>query len=171
MRAAAVGSLARLGRLAPPDLATALADEAPEVRRRAAQEAGRLGRPGAAETVEALCRSTADGDPLVAEMAAWALGEIGTAAAVEPLSSMARRHPDVRCREAAVAALGALGADGIAGGLPAILGALEDRPTIRRRAVVALASFDGPEVDMALQRSLEDRDWQVRQAAETLLGA
>ena len=28
----------------------------------------------------------------------------------------------------------------------------------------------GPEVDAALQRALTDRDWQVRQAAEDLLG-
>jgi hypothetical protein len=35
--------------------------------------------------------------------------------------------------------------------------------------VIALAAFEGPEVDAALRRALEDRDWQVRQAAEDLL--
>jgi len=40
---------------------------------------------------------------------------------------------------------------------------------VRRRAVLALAPFDGPEVDEALRTALEDRDWQVRQAAEDLL--
>jgi hypothetical protein len=35
--------------------------------------------------------------------------------------------------------------------------------------VLALAPFDGDEVDAALQRALDDRDWQVRQAAEDLL--
>jgi hypothetical protein len=34
--------------------------------------------------------------------------------------------------------------------------------------VIALAPFAGPEVDAALARALEDRDWQVRQAAEDL---
>ena len=72
-------------------------------------------------------------------------------------------HEDPLCREAAVAALGAIGDPG---GLPAILAATTDRPAVRRRAVLALAPFDGPEVDAALARALEDRDWQVRQAAE-----
>jgi hypothetical protein len=35
---------------------------------------------------------------------------------------------------------------------------------------VALAGFDGPEVDAALAKAANDRDWQVRQAAEDLLG-
>jgi HEAT repeat protein len=47
--------------------------------------------------------------------------------------------------------------------------AASDRPAVRRRAVVALAAFDGPEVDAALRTALRDRDWQVRQAAEDLL--
>ena len=54
-------------------------------------------------------------------------------------------------------------------GLPAVLAALEDKPAIRRRAAVALAAFEGPEVEAALRRCLEDRDWQVRQVAEDLL--
>jgi len=48
--------------------------------------------------------------------------------------------------------------------------ALEDKPAVRRRATIALAAFDDPRVDVALRRCLEDRDWQVRQAAEDLLG-
>ena len=70
-------------------------------------------------------------------------------------------------REAAVAALGAIGDDR---GLKAILTACNDKPAVRRRAVLALAPFDGPEVKTALEAALEDRDWQVRQAAEDLLG-
>jgi hypothetical protein len=34
--------------------------------------------------------------------------------------------------------------------------------------VLALAPFEGAEVDAALTRALSDRDWQVRQAAEVL---
>jgi HEAT repeat protein len=41
---------------------------------------------------------------------------------------------------------------------------------IRRRAVIALAAFDDPRVEDAWRRCLEDRDWQVRQAAEDLSG-
>jgi HEAT repeat protein len=87
-------------------------------------------------------------------------------AGVGPLAGVAQHHNDPRCREAAIAALGALGhPDGWA----AVLGGLDDRPPVRRRAVVALAGFSGPDVDAALERARTDRDWQVRQAAEALL--
>jgi HEAT repeat protein len=76
-----------------------------------------------------------------------------------------RDHADALVREAAVAALGARGT-----GLATILHACDDRPAVRRRAVLALAPFEGPEVTAALTRALADRDWQVRQAAEDLLG-
>jgi len=71
-------------------------------------------------------------------------------------------------REAAVAALGARGDERT---LPVVLRACDDKPAVRRRAVLALAAFEGPEVEARLQRALTDRDWQVRQAAEDLLGA
>ena len=81
------------------------------------------------------------------------------------LVALATDHADALVRESAVAALGALG-DPI--GLPAILAATCDKPAVRRRAVIALAPFDGPEVDAALAAAAGDRDWQVRQAAEDL---
>jgi HEAT repeat protein len=68
-------------------------------------------------------------------------------------------------REAAVAAIGALGDRR---GLDAILAACEDRPAVRRRAVLALAPFEGRQVRAALERAKADPDWQVRQAAEDL---
>ena len=49
-------------------------------------------------------------------------------------------------REAAVAALGAIGDDR---GLDAILAATGDKPAIRRRAVLALAPFVAPDHDRA----------------------
>ena len=109
-----------------------------------------------------------DDDHRVVETAAWAAGEqvpppAGTVAA---LIEVAGTHADALCREAAVAALGALGDPA---GLPAILAAADDKPAVRRRAVLALAPFDGPEVEAVLRRALDDRDWQVRQAAEDLL--
>lgn len=110
-----------------------------------------------------------DADPSVVEVAAWASGERGPEAggeAVPDLVRIATGHEDALCREAAVAALGAIGH---ADGLPAILAATTDRPAVRRRAIIALAPFEGPEVDEALRRALTDRDWQVRQAAEDLL--
>ena len=150
VRATALGALARLGQAGAGDVAIALADPSPEVRRRACQLA--IGVAGV-DIVPALD----DDDPGVVEVAAWALGERAEAAgdAVARLSAVATDHADPLCREAAVAALGAIGDER---GLPAI----------RRRAVIALAAFEGPEVDAALEAALSDRDWQVRQAAEDL---
>jgi len=101
------------------------------------------------------------------EVAAWGSGERSPAepGAVARLSELATGHEDALVREAAVAALGAIGDPA---GLPAILAATTDKATVRRRAVIALAPFDGPEVDAALAAALTDRDWQVRQSAEDL---
>jgi HEAT repeat protein len=108
----------------------------------------------------------ADDDPSVVEAACFAVGEVRDTRAVGELCRIASGHDDSLCRESAVAALGAIGDPA---GLASILAGLDDRPPIRRRAVIALAPFDGPEVKAALQRALGDRDWQVRQAAEDQL--
>jgi HEAT repeat protein len=161
VRATALGALGRMGQAGDLEVRAALADPSPEVRRRACQVAV------AVDNVD-LVTMLGDGDARVVEMAAWALGERGEGAggaAVDRLSTVAAGHEDPLCREAAVAALGAIGDEG---GLAAILGATRDRPAIRRRAVIALAPFSGPEVDAALTAALDDRDWQVRQAAEDL---
>jgi HEAT repeat protein len=161
VRATALGALARAGALRLPDVERALVDADPGVRRRACEEA-------AAVDVD-LVPMLDDVDRSVVEATAWALGERGAegADAVDALAAVARDHDDPLCREAAVAALGAIGDRR---GLDAVLAAASgDRPAIRRRAVVALAAFDGPDVDAALRAALEDRDWQVRQAAEDLL--
>ncbi|HLH29517.1 MAG TPA: HEAT repeat domain-containing protein [Acidimicrobiales bacterium] len=162
MRSAAIGALERLGALEDSEVAAALRDPDPGVRRRACEAAAR--RPGV-DCTSAL----ADPDAGVVEAAAWAAGERGDRAAVAPLVELSRPasgHPDPLCREAAVAALGAIGDEA---GLPAVLAALDDKPAIRRRAALSLAPFAGPEVDAALERCRGDRDWQVRQVAEDLL--
>lgn len=166
VRATVLGALERCGGLTTDDLSAALRDPAPEVRRRAAELVG--GRPGD-EAGLSLLPALGDADPSVAEMAAWACGERTPPepGVIGPLSLIATDHDDPLCREAAVAALGALGDEA---GLPAILAATHDRPAIRRRAVLALAPFDGDEVDAALAGALSDRDWQVRQAAQDLTG-
>lgn len=160
VRATALAALDRLGALPEGAIADGLNDPSPVVRRRAAELASRH------PSVDVLA-TLADPEPLVAEAAAFALGEHPPSErAVATLSDVVRDHADPLVREAAVAALGSLG---VRGGLPAILHATRDKPAIRRRAVLALAPFEGPEVDEALQAALEDRDWQVRQAAEDLL--
>ena len=159
VRGTALQALERLGVLTDVDLAAALADADPIVRRRACELAAT--HPGV--DLEPLL---ADRDAAVVEMAAWSLGEHGAPMAVDALARVTKDHPDALCREAAVAALGAIGDER---GVPAILAATGDKPAVRRRAVLALAPFEGPEVDAALRQALTDRDWQVRQAAEDLL--
>ncbi len=167
VQAAALGALARAGALTVTDVARALADGAPALRRRATDAALAVGGPGSRSTLfRALEVALGDPDPLVVVGAAWFLGERRVAAAVTLLAETASGHDDVRCREAAVAALGAIGN---LDGLPAVLAALDDKPTIRRRASVALAGFDDPRVEPALRRAAADKDWQVRQAAAELL--
>jgi HEAT repeat protein len=167
VRAAALGALARLGALTTDDVVLALADESPPVRRRAVDVALEVRGKGSRSALPAaLTRALADPDPLVAVGAAWFVGERRRAVAVPGLVALATSHDDARCREAAVAALGAIGDPA---GLDAVLAALADRPTVRRRATVALAGFDDPRVEPALRQAAEDRDWQVRQAADELL--
>lgn len=162
VRSTALGALDRLGRLTDGDLTDALGDPAPSVRRRASELAATRPRVP-------VVAGLADPDPSVVEMTAWSLGERGERSAVPALGQLAAPrtgHADPLCREAAVAALGAIGDPR---GLAAVLAALEDKPAVRRRAAAALAAFDGPLVEPALRRCLDDRDWQVRQVAEDLL--
>ena len=165
VRSAALGALARSGGLTAEDLVSAMADPSPRVRRRACEESARWSEPVPAALAGAVRRAAADPDPLVVESACWALGEHRDRKAVPVVARISSDHPDPRCREAAVAALGAIGDPS---GLPAVLGRLTDRPVVRRRAVVALAAFDDPEALRALEACRQDRDWQVRQAAEIL---
>ena len=162
VRSTALGALDRLGVLTDDDLTRTLSDPDPGVRRRAVELAATRPEVAVSELLD-------DPDPSVVEMTAWSLGErteVGAVGRLALLSADGAGHQDPLCREAAVAALGAIGDDA---GLPAVLAALDDKPAIRRRAAVALAAFEGPEVEAALHRCLDDRDWQVRQVAEDLL--
>jgi HEAT repeat protein len=163
VRATALGALARMKRLRSADVSAALHDPSPTVRRRGCDVTIAIPRMSLARVVQAL----ADTDAGVVEAACFALGERGTSsgAGVAALAAVATDHGDPLCREAAVAALGAIGHPA---GLAAILAATSDKPAVRRRAVLALAPFRGPEVDAALAVARTDRDWQVRQAAEDL---
>jgi HEAT repeat protein len=161
VRAAGLGALERIGVLDDALLTAALMDTDATVRRRAAELASR--HPDVS-----LLGALDDPDERVIEMAAFSCGEHerATADVVARLRTLAGDHRDPLVREAAVAALGAIGAPD---GLDAILhAATHDKPAVRRRAVIALAPFDGPEVDDAIARALTDRDWQVRQVAEDL---
>lgn len=159
-RELALGALERLGVLEDDRLARAMLDPAVNVRRRAAEL---LALHRDCDPLPLLD----DPDPGVVEVAAWACGEHETVsdAVLDRLIALTTEAQDPLVRESSAAALGAIGDER---GLPAILAACRDKPAVRRRAVLALAPFEGPEVDAALATALEDRDWQVRQAAEDL---
>jgi len=160
VRAAALQALDRAGALDDDRVVAAFADDDPGVRRLSAELAGR--RPGID-----IGRLLTDDDATVVEIAAWACGEQEQVDddTLARLVTLATDADDPLVREAAAAALGAIGD---IRGLPAILTACNDKPHIRRRAVLALAPFEGDEVEAAIDRALNDRDWQVRQAAEDL---
>jgi HEAT repeat protein len=167
VRAVAIAALVRnvARRTSAPVWRRVVNDPAPAVRRRAAEVAPVLGRSASCAALLALL---ADDDAWVAEAAAYAIGEhpAPTRRALEATANAATSHRDPLVREAAVAALGSQGDPDT---LPAVLAACDDRPAIRRRAVLALAAFDGPAVEARLRAALDDPDWQVRQAAEDLL--
>ena len=164
VREAALSALVRLG---PHDVEqridAALDDADPRVRARAAELATSQGVDPS--------RLLDDPDARVVEVACFACGEVpwealGLEAPVGRLAETATGHDDALCRESAAAALGAIGDPR---GLDAVLAACDDRVTVRRRATLALAAFDDPRADAMLERALDDKDWQVRQAAEDLL--
>ncbi|MCY4068526.1 MAG: hypothetical protein OXE79_05385 [Acidimicrobiaceae bacterium] len=172
VRCSALRALQRARDLAAAELHEALADPEPAVRL--------TGLELAAErddiAVEKIAALLDDEDSGVVEAAAWACGEKVSAghqqdrdsagATLAALSRLALQHRDLLCRESAIAALGAISDPA---GLPAILAGLDDKPEVRRRAVVALAPFEGPEVEAALHKAGSDRDRQVRAAAAELL--
>lgn len=161
IRALALGALQRLGGATHDTVSTALQDGDRDVRCRALEVAHASPDISIDDLLD-------DPDDLVVETCCWALGERpnSTAAIRGRLSEIAISHDVPICREAAIAALGALGEED---GLDAILHGMTDKPAVRRRAVLALAPFDGPQVAAALEHALSDRDRQVRQAAEDLL--
>jgi HEAT repeat protein len=160
IRELALGAMERLGALDDDRIGQMTDDPSIRVRRRLAELL-------AVHTAVDPTPLLHDDDPTVVEVAAWAMGERERVddAVLDRLISLATSADDPLVRESAAAALGAIG-DPL--GLPAILAACEDKPAVRRRAVLALAPFEGPEVEAAIDRALSDRDWQVRQSAEDL---
>ena len=165
VRAAALGALERMGLLTAAQLEAAFADAEVTVRRRASEIAAQHRDVDLVVVLD-------DDDPRVIEMAAWACGEHedDRAPIVDRLLALATDSPEALVRESAVAALGAIGTERA---VDVIIAACSDKPAVRRRAVLALAPFigdpiHGERVDATIEASLEDRDWQVRQAAEDL---
>ena len=160
VRASSIAVLSENDALDESLIALGLSDPNPLVRMSVARAAAQNSSISVLELLN-------DEDSSVVEIACWAAGEQTEHgdSLIEALSGIALEHEDALCRESAVAALGALGD---VRGLESILKATKDIATVRRRAVIALAPFDGQAVTDALQFALSDRDWQVRQAAEDL---
>ena len=160
VRASALRALHRMQHITAEELRTALHDAEPEVRRTAIECAVAFPEVDVHTFLN-------DSDIFVAEMTAWCLGERAvTDIELNALIHATTSHSEAVVREASAAALGSIGDER---GLPAILIACEDKPAVRRRAVLALAPFDGDDVQLALEKALADRDWQVRQNAEILI--
>lgn len=161
VRASSLRALHRLSSLNEEQLMHGLADPSAEVRRTAVEVSVGM------QHIE-IHSLLNDDDVFVAEMTAWCLGERTepTDAEISALINATLHHSEAVVREASAAALGSLGDER---GLPAILAACSDKPAVRRRAVLALAPFEGDAVEQTLRAALEDRDWQVRQNAEILL--
>ena len=160
VRASSIAVLSENDALDESLIALGLSDPNPLVRMSVARAAAQNSSISVLELLN-------DEDSSVVEIACWAAGEQTehNDSLIEALSGIALEHEDALCRESAVAALGALGD---VRGLESILKATKDIATVRRRAVIALAPFEGQAVTDALQLALSDRDWQVRQAAEDL---
>jgi len=161
IRASALRALHRMNQLTSNDLIACISDADPNVRRTVVELSAQFSEVEIHHLVN-------DPDLFVAEMAAWALGErtAVTDVEIEMLIQQTTTHAESVVREACAAALGSLGD---VRGLQAILAACADKPAVRRRAILALAAFEGDEVEAALTAALEDKDWQVRQNAEDLI--
>ncbi len=167
VREAALGALQRLLALDAAALDRLLTDPDPRVRIRAVE--------ASIDATEVdVTPLLADDVPRVVEAAAFVLGERShDPSPIALLAGVAAEHADELCRESAVAALGALGGHPAADHrqvIETLLGAMADRPAIRRRAVIGLHQFDDPDAVEAVRAALRDRDRQVRAVAGELLG-
>lgn len=197
VRAAALGALARCGALQRDQIRQALGDEAATVRCRAAElappevELVGLLSDADASVVEAaaaalgerdrdpgpvaeLCRVARSHDePLCRESAVAALGAIAAGldadAAPESNAALDATHDAEAGPTSDAAPAGAHDA-ARAMALEVLLDAMDDRPQIRRRALLGLHQFDDDRAEAAVRAGLEDRDRQVRAVAGELLG-
>ncbi len=145
-------------------LETTLAAADPAERAAAAEALGACG----AASLPALLAAADDPEPAVVEAIATACGEIESPEAVSWLIETARSGAQTLVREAAVAALGAIGDERA---LPVLLDLLVDGPPqVRRRSVVALTVFDDARIPAALRRATSDRNPMVREVAEMVSG-
>ena len=168
VQAAALGALARLGELTADDVAAALASgpagAAPPRRRRRAGGAGPGLALGAARAPSPARSTTRTRWSSSARPGSWPSVATG-----RPCRPWPRPRPGTTTPAAARRPSPRSAPSATRPGCPPCSPRSGDKPTVRRRATVALAGFDDPRVEPALRAAAGDRDWQVRQAAEELL--
>jgi len=143
---------------------TLLGDESGSVRAAAAERLGACGE----RALEHLAEAAGDPQPKVREAVATAYGELSDPSAINWLIDVGNEDTDHTVREAAVAALGAIGSDAAIDPLLAFIA--EGPPQVRRRAIAAITVFDDPRVEPAIRRAAFDRNPGVREAAEMVVG-
>ncbi len=170
----------RAAELAPPEveLVGLLSDPDASVVEVVAAALGERDRD--AGPVGELCRvAGSHDDPLCRESAVAALGAIAAgldAAAGAPRDAAAGAPRDARADPESgpdapdSAAAGASPDAARAMALEVLLAAMDDRPQIRRRALLGLYQFDDDRAAHAVRAAVEDRDRQVRAVAGELLG-
>jgi len=145
-------------------LETLTKDSDPAIRAAAAEKLGTCGLAA----LEILADLEDDLDPTVREALATAYGEVDSPDTVGWLDVAAREDSDKHVKEAATAALGAIGANA---GLETLLLLINDGPPqVRRRAIAAITVFDDDRVETAIRRAALDRNPGVREAAEMVVG-
>lgn len=146
------------------DLAPLVSDPDALVRAEVVEVLGGAGSP-ALQLLEGVAF---DPDSRVIEALATSYGEIADPSTIDWLEEQALSHEDRMVREAAVAALGAIGDERSLDTL--LLAVTTGPPQVRRRAVVALTVFDGPRVEEAIRAAATDRNPMVREAAQMVVG-
>lgn len=145
-------------------LATLTRNSDPSIRAAAAEKLGLCG----SDALGILNGLESDPDPTVREALATAYGEIDSPNSVQWLGVAASDDEDKHVKEAATAALGAIGDSS---GLEVLLHLINDGPPqVRRRAIAAITIFDDERVEPAIKRAALDRNPGVREAAEMVVG-
>ena len=145
-----------------------LRDEAPEIRRMAAES---LGKIGDARTMDSILPLIHDPAAIVREASVLAIGRLKPAATdgVVVLLTQALKDPVESVRQAAVVAIGVIEPDSRL--LEPVIGLLRSSDaTIRRAAVWALLQTDSSQWVSALVTAGRDPDTEVRQGIVAVVG-
>jgi HEAT repeat protein len=160
----ATKALSRIGKPAVKPLITALKDENPKVRERAARA---LGNNKYNRALQPLVSALSDNTLAVRKAAAVALGKMKDPRAVQPLASALKKETSPHGGYTIAMALGSLGESSIE---PLLRLLRENNPKIRMQAVRGLGKTKNPRIVDAVITALQDEDAGVRVEAVWALG-